>query len=115
MLCRIEGGPVRQVRAEELQTVIEEHQQHRESSYLVDLEEVSPIDARCHVPFVLIFREYHATVEMLGVKNTHGAGRRDIQNGKEASIMAAIPLWQRFKPAGEWPVAYDMMPERVRF
>src|SRR5262245_7911131 len=92
MLCRIEGGPVRQVRAEELQTVIEEHQQHRESSYLVDLGEVSPIDARCHVPFVLIFREYHATVEMLGVKNTHGAAAATSKMEKKR---ASWPLFPR--------------------
>ena len=34
---------------------------------------------------------------------------------KEASIMAAIPGWQRFKPAEEWLAAHDMVPEKVRF
>ena len=34
---------------------------------------------------------------------------------KEASIMAAIPGWQRFKPAEDWLAAHDMVPEKVRF
>lgn len=34
---------------------------------------------------------------------------------KEASIMATIPGWQRFKPAEEWLVAHDMMSEKARF
>ena len=34
---------------------------------------------------------------------------------KEASIIAVVPGWQRFKPADEWLAAHDMVPERARF
>ena len=34
---------------------------------------------------------------------------------KEASIMAVIPGWQRFKPAEDWLAAHDMVPEKARF
>jgi TRAP-type uncharacterized transport system substrate-binding protein len=34
---------------------------------------------------------------------------------KEASIIASIPGWQRFKAAEQWLVAHDMAPERIRF